>query len=235
MGWNWWQRVYISEFHPHIPKPWFRTMVCFVLCFSRVWQNHSFLILPETYVMGVSQIDADGRVRQVKKKCSSVERKFKLWVQTFLTTNSCIFIVWRTWIFEAGGTNEYTGDTGEGKLVCLSLRHWVRTLVGSLVRDWTPFIRISGTWYLVCGTWYLISGTCYLVPDTWYKGPCCQQMVSFKNMTKCSHHAKILRWDDSVRRCPHSSGGSSFTAFQSILAQVEGHFWFAHFMIAWWN
>ena len=153
MGWKWLgvdgkgyaNTTYISEFHPHIPRPRFWN-ICFcyfvfLTCFET--QNRFFLMLPGKYLTGVGQKDAAWKV-----SASQIDMIFGLWTESskyelkhFLTTKSWIWglwffsdfsnpsFAWGTWAWEAGGTNgEIPGEPGRPVPSARSLRRRVRTL-----------------------------------------------------------------------------------------------------------
>ena len=120
----------------------FLNVVCFT-CFGT--QNRCFHILPEKYLTGVGQIDADWKVSAFTMKISlglwkeSSKSEFK----HFLTTKSWIWelsvfsdfsnpsFAWGTWAWEAGGTTGgIPGEPGWAVWFAVSWRSWVRTLLG---------------------------------------------------------------------------------------------------------
>ena len=106
MGWKWTgidgkgcaNTTYISEFHPHIPKPWFR-IICFCIfvyfmCFET--PNRVSRVLPWKCLTGVGYIDADWKVSasKIKMNLDLWTESSKIEVQHFLTTKSSISGLW---------------------------------------------------------------------------------------------------------------------------------------------
>ena len=96
--------TYISEFHPHIPEPWFRNIyvifIMFCTCFGT--PNRVSPIIHEKCLTGIGYIDADWKVSALKMKiCSdpwteSSKNEFK----HLLTTKSWIWglLVFSDWV-----------------------------------------------------------------------------------------------------------------------------------------
>ena len=99
--------TYISEFHPHIPKPWFRILFCFLFCIVVYFmcfetQNRVSRVLPWKCLTGVGYIDADWKVSTLE-----ININFSLWTksskyefQHLLTTKSSISGLWDLMGFE---------------------------------------------------------------------------------------------------------------------------------------
>ena len=135
--------TYISEFHPHIPKPWFR-IICFCIfvyfmCFET--QNRVSRVLPWKCLTGVGYIDADWKVSTLE-----ININFSLWTksskyefQHLLTTKSSIpgFVVFIGFDHHVTGIQSLTPPTSPS---------W------SLSPEWIqirPLIRMMGTIILI--------------------------------------------------------------------------------------
>ena len=155
MGWKWLgidgkgyaNTTYISDLHPHIPKPWFRNMFfdfyMFFTCFGT--QNRFFLMLPEKYLTGVGHRDADWKV-----SASEIDMNFGLWEKNRnLKFNICLppnhgfgdcgfFLISRIHLslgeLGLGRLGEpvdgHRGNRGRALSFAWSLRSWVRTVLG---------------------------------------------------------------------------------------------------------
>ena len=118
MGWKWLgidgkgyaNTTYISEFHPHIPNPWFRIMLLCIWCAFHVFWNPNpnsvSPILPGKCLTGVGYIDADWKVSAIEIKIS-----LDLWTESstfefkhLLTTTSWI---WGLWFFSGWVAKRY--------------------------------------------------------------------------------------------------------------------------------
>ena len=151
MAWNWWQRICEHNQHLGIPSPHPKTLtsehvvvfVLFFTCFGT--QNRFFLMLPEKYLTGVGQKDADWKV-----SASQIDMNFGPWTESskyelkhLLPTKWWIWGLWVfSWFLESifrlgnlglGGWGNRLGGSGGTRLddsFAVSLRHWVRTLLG---------------------------------------------------------------------------------------------------------
>ena len=94
--------TYISEFHPHIPKPWFRNISFCILSYFTYFEtpNRVSRVLPEKCLTGVGYIEADWKVSASKNRneFGSMDRKFENWSSTFFDHQIIDFRVMGFWL-----------------------------------------------------------------------------------------------------------------------------------------